>query len=278
MPYFEGRGDARREQPDDRQLRQRHARRLRRQGRPGRHVPRQHGRRRPALARVRMPRRTGRAPIPSTRTWPSATTSGPTPPARWARKPRGGTNEFSDGTPAEVTGLVARRQPLLERRRRDPAGRPRQPALRRRERHRRGPAASRPGRHRAAALDRDGLRQRQRHDPPGVRAAGGPLRRHRRRQSRRRPGGPRVHAGRRHPRAAARRVARSRRLRGRRRGGSGDRSVLGHFVGRERRSRSRARASRPARRSRSAACRRPASRSRARPTSRRRRRRLRREL
>ncbi len=67
--------------------RQRHARRVRGQGRRGRHVPQQHGRRRPALARLRDAASTGRAANPRQRERrASATTSGPIRPARWARR------------------------------------------------------------------------------------------------------------------------------------------------------------------------------------------------
>ena len=45
MPYFEGVGDPRREQPHARQRRQQHARRLRREGRQGRGLPLEHRRR-----------------------------------------------------------------------------------------------------------------------------------------------------------------------------------------------------------------------------------------
>ena len=129
------------------------------------HVPQQHRGRRPARRWPTPSASTRRARNPPNENVASTTTSGPTPRAPWARTAAAG-NDFSDGAPVRDDGPRPRPQPVLERRGGHPARRPGGPARRRRAPHRRRPAAQHePGGHRAAALERQRVRERQ-HDHP----------------------------------------------------------------------------------------------------------------
>ncbi len=220
-----GPGDSRREQPHDRQRRERHARGLRSQGRQRHHVSREHGRRRPAVSGLRVPRQPGGGQ-PGQRGRGSAQQhlvgSDRDHGSGGGRRHQRVLRRLPGGSHGPGTG----QQPLLERRRGDSSRRPRQPAVRRLpENGGRSAPSGRPVGNRSAALDGDRVRERQRDDPAGVRAARRALRDDLRVQ----PGGgrgrPGLRAGRRHPGTAARERPRPRRLRGGSRG-HGDRAVL----------------------------------------------------